>query len=94
MENRALIWGVLDYKLMNIGSRSEGNMAILACDDGKEYALYRLDLYPINDVFFQTYHQQRIGVKGIVEEPTGYMCVECILMEDGTEIMINDKMKE
>ena len=89
-----VVFGILNYKLMNVGSRSEGNMAILTCDDGKEYALYRLDSYPIDDVFFQAYHRQRIGVQGTVEENTGYICVDSILLEDGTKVMINDKMKK
>lgn len=94
MEGTIVISGILNYKLMNVGSRSEGNMAVLTCDDGKEYALYRSDSYPIDDVFFQTYHQQQIAVKGTVEEDAGYICVESILLSDGTEVMINDKIKE
>ena len=94
MESTTVILGILNYKLMNVGSKSEGNMAILTCDDGKEYALYRLESYPIDDVFFQTYHQQRIGVKGTVEEDTGYICVVSILLEDGSEVMTNEKMEE
>ena len=94
MESTNVVSGILNYKLMNVGSRSEGNMAILTCDDGKEYALYRLDSYPIDDVFFRTYHQQRIGVKGSVEEDSGYICVGSILLEDGTEVVINNKKDE
>ena len=91
MEGVTIIYGILNYKLMNVGSRSEGDMAILTCDGGKEYALYRLDSYPIDDAFFQAYHQQRIGIKGNIEENTGYICVESILLDDGTEVVVNDK---
>ena len=47
-----IVNGVMEYCMQNTGSKSEGKMALLKCDDGKEYFLYRSGEHPVNDVFF------------------------------------------
>lgn len=72
------ISGRLEYSLQNVGSKSQGNFAILKCDSGKEYILYRSGRLPLEDDFFLPYHGKRIKVEGKAEERNGYFCVHSI----------------
>ena len=73
------ISGWLECSLQNVGSKSQGNMAILKCDNGKEYTLYRPGRLPLEDDFFISYHDKKIVVEGKAEERNGYFCVHSIL---------------
>lgn len=73
-----IVNGVMEYCLQNTGSKSEGNMALLKCDDGKEYFLYRSGEHPVNDTFFAPFDGKSIEVEGKAEERTGYFCVTAI----------------
>lgn len=81
------IYGIMEYKLRNKGSKSQGMAAILKTKDGKEYLLYRADYLPYNDSFFSAFNGKEIGVNGTAEDVTGFFCVNSILSEDGTEIV-------
>lgn len=76
-----IVNGVMEYCMQNAGSKSEGKMALLKCDDGKEYFLYRSGEHPVNDVFFTPFDGKRIEVEGKAEERTGYFCVTSIREE-------------
>lgn len=81
--------GMITRRLTAVGSKSEGNKAILCGDDGCEYTLYRKDMMSIDDPFFAPYDNRHVTVKGRVEqsrEHTG-ICVDSLLLDDGTELV-------
>jgi len=81
--NRMAIQGVLRIELRNVGSRSEGDVAILECSDGKEYQLYRSNCMPANDPFFRMYEGKRLEVIGLPDEVNEYFCVDAVLENRG-----------
>lgn len=85
------ISGWMEYELQNVGSKSEGNIAILKCDGGKEYTLYRVGKLPLGDDFFLPYHGKKIIVEGVAEERNGYFCVHTISEDVETK---QDKKRE
>ena len=84
----ATVIGIMEYCLQNIGSKSEGKMAILKCDDEKEYTLYRSGEHPVNDDFFAHYHGKRIVLEGKAEERNGYFCVTSICEDVNKEEIV------
>ncbi len=72
------VYGILEYKLCNIGSKSEGYKAILKCVDGREYKLYRSEGNPIDDNFFAPYHNKKVEVTGIIEERGKHLLLSSI----------------
>ena len=81
-----VIYGFLECPQVDIGSKSDGRIAILTDSFGKKYKLYRKDVLPSFDKFFIPYANQRIGVNGNEEPETGSYLVNSILLEDGTEV--------
>ncbi len=79
--------GVLQMRLRNIDSRSEGLFPFLVCED-KEYDLCREGGVPFNDPYYTPYHAQMVEV-------TGYLSHEAIVVESIEIINIeNEKPKE
>ena len=76
------VYGMMEYSLLYAGSKSEGYWAVLKCDDGKEYTLYRSGEYPVGDDFFAPFHGKRVVADGKPEERTGYFCVTAIREEE------------
>ena len=54
--------GLLQYTLQNIGSKSEGYIATLICDDSIEYILYRENYLPIDDSFFEPFNNKNVSI--------------------------------
>ena len=80
--------GVVDWRMVAQGSKSEGHRAVLRGNDGQEYVLYRSGMLPANDAFFAPYNKQQLTVKGNVEA-TGdqcYLCVDSLQLNDGKEL--------
>ena len=78
-------YGVLDWRMVAEGSKSEGHRAVLRSDDGQEYILYRAGMLPAGDTFFAPYAGQQLTAKGAVEM-TGdrcYLCVDSLVLSDG-----------
>ena len=78
-------YGVLDWRMVAEGSKSEGHRAVLRSDDGQEYILYRAGMLPADDVYFAPYAKQQLTAKGTVEM-TGdrcYLCVDSLVLSDG-----------
>lgn len=73
--------GTIEYSVQNIGTKSEGYIALLKCDDGKTYTLYRSDNMPIDDPFFAPYHNKKVYVDGNIEESTNIICVKSIALD-------------
>lgn len=73
--------GTLEYSVQNIGTKSEGCMAILKCDDGKTYTLYRSGNLPIDDSFFADFHGKKVCIEGNIEESTDNLCVKSITLQ-------------
>ena len=85
METRS---GIIDWRMVAEGSKSEGHRAVLRSDDGQEYILYRAGMLPVGDAFFAPYDKQQLTAKGTVEM-TGdqcYLCVESLVLSDGKEL--------
>lgn len=80
---------MITRRLTAVGSKSEGNKAILCGDDGCEYTLYRKDMMSIDDPFFVPYDNRHVTVKGRVEQSREYtsICVDSLLLDDGTELV-------
>lgn len=90
MEGMSIIYGVLEYTLQNIASRSEGRMAVLKCEDGKEYMLYRENVYPVDDEFFVPYQGLNLKVEGKADADTDYFCVSSIQIKDEDKFTENN----
>lgn len=78
----SIVNGIMEYRLRDVGSKSEGKVAVLICDNGKEYTLYRPGMLPVEDEFFVSYQGLPIEVEGKAEERTGYFCVTSIRVKD------------
>lgn len=87
------LFGIIEYSMQNIGTKSEGHSALLKCNDGKEYTLYRTNCMPVDDTFFAPYHGKKVYVTGSVEEQTEHFCVTSISSDEpsGTIIQKNEK---
>ena len=89
----AIVCGIMEYRLQDVGSKSEGRVAILKCNNGKEYALYRPGMLPLEDDFFAPYQGLLIEVEGKAEERAGYFCVTSIGIKENEE-NTNEKQEE
>lgn len=76
------VYGTLEYKKCNVGSKSEGYKAILKCADGTEYKLYRSEGSPINDDYFAPYHNKEVEVTGSIEERGKHLLLSSIKTKD------------
>lgn len=83
------ISGTITLCLVAAGSKSEGRQALLRCDDGCKYNLYRKDMLPVNDPFFAPYDNRHVTVKGTVEQSSEHtsICVASLVFDDGTELV-------
>lgn len=70
--------GLLQYTLQNIGSKSEGYIATLICDDSIEYILYRENYLPIDDSFFEPFNNKNVSINGTIEQGNKYILVDSI----------------
>lgn len=82
------IKGRLSITLDAIGSKSEGKIAILSAQDGKEYVLYRENQMPQDDDFFTHWDGKEIEIEGDIETRNRYVCVTEIRLEDGEVISV------
>lgn len=82
------IKGRLTITLDAIGSKSEGKIAILSAQDGKEYVLYRENQMPQDDDFFSPWDGKEIEIEGDIETRNKYVCVTEIRLEDGEVISV------
>lgn len=81
------IKGKISIVLQEAGSKSEGSVAILHTADGKAYTLYRDNSLPQDDPFFAPLNNQAVTVNGEIEEKTKYICINSILLSDGTLLL-------
>lgn len=70
--------GLLQYTLQNIGSKSEGYIATLICDDSTEYILYRENYLPIDDSYFEPFNNRKVAISGTIEINNKYILVESV----------------
>lgn len=73
-----IITGTISQRLLNCGTKSEGNATILKCTDGKEYMLYRSGQLPTDDDYFTGYDGKTVTVEGNSEDATGHFLVTSI----------------
>lgn len=80
--------GIISWRMVAQGSKSEGHRAVLCCEDGQEYILYRAGMLPANDAFFAPYDKQKLTAKGTVEMMGDqcYLCVESLVLSEGKEL--------
>ena len=69
------------------GSKSDGNIATLYSQEGKEYILYREDIMPQDDPFFASLDGQDVEVDGDIEERGQYLCVHSVLLANGETLV-------
>lgn len=81
------IKGKISVILQEAGSKSEGAVAQLHTADGKRYTLYRKDSLPQDDPFFGELDAQEVTVNGSIEEENRYICVDSIILADGTTLL-------
>jgi hypothetical protein len=82
------IRGKITVDVIDDGSKSQGEVAFINCDDSKNrYAIYRAGMLPQNDAFLCSLAGTTVVLHGNIEEK-GYFCVEAITSENGEEIPI------
>lgn len=79
------IYGTIEYRMGDEGSKSEGFRASLIADEGKRYRLYRAGMLPYDDPFFEPLDGLTVKAEGEYEEETGYFRVDSVTLEDETE---------
>lgn len=79
------IYGTIEYRMGDEGSKSEGFRASLIADEGKRYRLYRAGMLPYDDPFFEPLDGLTVKAEGEYEEETGYFRVDSVILEDETE---------
>lgn len=79
------IYGTIEYRMGDKGSKSEGFRASLIADDGKRYRLYRAGMLPYDDPFFEPLDSLSVKAEGEYEEETGYFRVDSVTLEDKPE---------
>lgn len=75
--------GIVEVRRQNVGSRSEGNFTFLKTENGREFVLYRANVFPQGDAFLRSFDGCTISVDGISEE-CGYFCISALRLADGT----------
>lgn len=66
--------GKLILRHMYSGTKSEGTIAYLLAEDGREYRLFRPDIYPVNDDYFFPFDEKAVSIEGVIEDE-GYIAV-------------------
>lgn len=79
------IYGTIEYRMGDEGSKSEGFRASLIADEGKRYRLYRAGMLPYDDPFFEPLDGLTVKAEGEYEEETGYFRVDSVTLEDKPE---------
>ncbi|MFI3277308.1 MAG: hypothetical protein SNH13_05135 [Rikenellaceae bacterium] len=69
--------GVVELRLCNVGTKSEGTYAYLNCDEGVSYILYREGEWEVNDSYFVDYAGKECVVEGQIDG-SKYLCVSSI----------------
>lgn len=83
--------GKIKIESMYEGSKSEGMVALLTTDEGKEYTLYRAGKMPQNDKFFATLNNAEVEITGSIEEENNYICVESITLADRSTLIAKEE---
>lgn len=81
------IKGKISVTELNTGSKSDGAVAQLHTVEGKIYTLYRENSLPQDDPYFESLDNQEVTVNGSIEEENSYICVNSILLADGTLLL-------
>lgn len=79
--------GKIAISRQDTGSKSQGAVAHLHTADGKRYTLYRENIPPQDDPFFEPLDNHEATVKGSIEEAGHYICVQSITLTDGTQLL-------
>ncbi|MBO5922083.1 MAG: hypothetical protein J6Q48_06830 [Bacteroidaceae bacterium] len=86
------IRGKITVDVVDDGSKSQGEVAYIRCDESKEqYVIYRAGMLPQNDAFLCSLAGTTVVLHGDTEE-NGYFCVESITSESGEAITIPKKI--
>ena len=82
------IKGKITVDTIDDGSKSQGEVAYINCDDSKKkYAIYRAGMLPQNDAFLCSLAGTSVVLHGDIEE-NAYFCVESIVSESGETVSI------
>ena len=79
--------GKILIDLQDTGSKSQGAIAKLQTPEGKTYILYRENTLPQDDPYFEKLDNSEVTVIGDIEEANSYICVESIILADGTQLL-------
>ncbi len=79
--------GVIELRICNEGTKSHGQYAMLNCDDGLCYTLYREGLCEVNDPYFVDFANQQCAVEGQCENDV-WICVESIMIETEQDVEV------
>lgn len=80
--------GIIAISRQDTGSKSQGAIARLHTPDGKKYTLYRENIPPQDDPFFEPLDNHEATVNGSIEVPGNYICVKSITLADGTQLIV------
>ncbi len=80
--------GKIAISRQDTGSKSQGAVAHLHTADGKRYTLYRENIPPQDDPFFEPLDNHEATIKGSIEEQGNYICVQSITLADGTQLPV------
>lgn len=75
--------GYIIMKQYSSGSKSDGNVAYLYISPNKIYKLYRAEVLPLLDTYFDEYHLKSVMVSGVFHQRIRSIKVDSIeLIED------------
>ena len=83
------IIGKITVVAIEDGSKSQGNVAYIDCDNSKRrYTIYRAGMMSQNDDFLCSLDGKRVILYGSIEEKGSFFCVESLTSENGNNIQI------